>query len=535
MWNMGKGRNRRPHRGSSHQQHQRQPSIEELMAAAAEQMYREEACKRSRPLRFAKGARVECRMRDGWTIATVLEHHPAFGFVYLCEIEGTSTITRVPRDIASLIRRARLIALIRRDIARLIAEVLRILYPTQAEYEARHGGATSDDAGNGTGAGTGTGNGAGNGAGTDGAGNDDAVPEEPSPADPFETLGLTAGGEGVDASAVSSAYKKLAMKWHPDKNGGSEESHIMMQRLNSAKASCLDALRPPGEHDEDAAGQADEAPDHGSAAEGEDEAARMEREFREFHRRRAAERKRVRKEVERSRAAARNRQQQQQHSAQHGGKKKKAPKTKVADENPMSCCHHPIACAIRLKAFDALGELLSFEFSPLGTLDAFGHNALHYAAHAADLRCCNLVVQRCGPHWWRACLATNTDGKRPHELIPAVATMSELPASGAADASTASEDTATSEDRALRTRLLELFETALAHEKKVQAAADARAAAARRRLDPRAALKATALPAAAFIAAFVASTYVPGVKWLLSTMLALAAAFIVGKWSPVVR
>ena len=94
----------------------------------------------------------------------------------------------------------------------------------------------------------------------------------------------------------------------------------------------------------------------------------MEREFREFHKRRAAESKRVRKEVERSRAAARNRQQQQ-HSAQHGGKKKRAPKTKVADENPTSCCHHPIACAIRLKAFDALGELLSFEFSPLGTLD----------------------------------------------------------------------------------------------------------------------------------------------------------------------
>ncbi|EOD41303.1 hypothetical protein EMIHUDRAFT_199605, partial [Emiliania huxleyi CCMP1516] len=85
----------------------------------------------------------------------------------------------------------------------------------------------------------------------------------------------------------------------------------------------------------------------------------MEREFREFHKRRAAESKRVRKEESATAAAL----------GAAGGKKKRAPKTKVADENPTSCCHHPIACAIRLKAFDALGELLSFEFSPLGTLD----------------------------------------------------------------------------------------------------------------------------------------------------------------------
>ena len=30
------------------------------------------------------------------------------------------------------------------------------------------------------------------------------------------------------------AYKKLAMKWHPDKNGGSQDSINMTQKLNEA-------------------------------------------------------------------------------------------------------------------------------------------------------------------------------------------------------------------------------------------------------------------------------------------------------------
>jgi curved DNA-binding protein CbpA len=29
-------------------------------------------------------------------------------------------------------------------------------------------------------------------------------------------LDLAATGEGVDAAAVGAAYKKLALKWHPD-------------------------------------------------------------------------------------------------------------------------------------------------------------------------------------------------------------------------------------------------------------------------------------------------------------------------------
>ena len=119
--------------------------------------------------------------------------------------------------------------------------------------------------------------------------------KKPAPEDPFVTLGLAPKGEGVDLAAVNKAYRALALKWHPDKNGQSEESLAMMQTLNAAKAACLQHLSPaereePLERDED-----EEDP---SDADAKDEAA-----YQEYQRQREAEMRKVQRERARAQRA----------------------------------------------------------------------------------------------------------------------------------------------------------------------------------------------------------------------------------------
>mmetsp|Transcript_28534 Transcript_28534/g.93239 ORF Transcript_28534/g.93239 Transcript_28534/m.93239 type:complete len:210 (+) Transcript_28534:30-659(+) len=47
-------------------------------------------------------------------------------------------------------------------------------------------------------------------------------------ADAFAELGLE---PGADATAIKRAYKKAALKWHPDKNAGSEEATAKFRRI----------------------------------------------------------------------------------------------------------------------------------------------------------------------------------------------------------------------------------------------------------------------------------------------------------------
>jgi hypothetical protein len=122
--------------------------------------------------------------------------------------------------------------------------ILAELFPKKAQYEQRRGR---------SGAGA---NGDGNGDGEEedddderfknagfGGGKKRDVPEDAPAvsADPFEALGLAK--EGATAEEVAKAYKKMAIKWHPDKNGQSAESVAMMQTINAARAKCLSALK----------------------------------------------------------------------------------------------------------------------------------------------------------------------------------------------------------------------------------------------------------------------------------------------------
>ena len=49
----------------------------------------------------------------------------------------------------------------------------------------------------------------------------------------YSLLGVS---KDAELQEIKSAYKKLALKWHPDKNGGSEESTIMFQKISEAYA-----------------------------------------------------------------------------------------------------------------------------------------------------------------------------------------------------------------------------------------------------------------------------------------------------------
>lgn len=54
----------------------------------------------------------------------------------------------------------------------------------------------------------------------------------------YDILGV---GKGASESEIKSAYKKLAVKWHPDKNSGSNESEEMFKKISEAYSVLSDA------------------------------------------------------------------------------------------------------------------------------------------------------------------------------------------------------------------------------------------------------------------------------------------------------
>jgi len=189
------------------------------------------------------------------------------------------------------------------------------LFPTAQAYDRRRGrdpnARFGDDAGD---------EGAENVGGAGGSG-----PEKPAerhepdkPTDPFETLGLDKSTATADD--VAKAFKRMAIKWHPDKNlDREEEAKHMMQTINAARARCVRILEggvdpeerddadfdpaKPADGDDDAASASDDdvgGADHEAKARRRAERAhrRMYEEMqRDYERRRRQERQRVRAEA----------------------------------------------------------------------------------------------------------------------------------------------------------------------------------------------------------------------------------------------
>ena len=59
--------------------------------------------------------------------------------------------------------------------------------------------------------------------------------------DPYKVLGVNPGASDDE---IKKAYRKLAMKYHPDRNPGDEEAAKKMQQINAA----YDQLTNPGKH-----------------------------------------------------------------------------------------------------------------------------------------------------------------------------------------------------------------------------------------------------------------------------------------------
>ena len=56
----------------------------------------------------------------------------------------------------------------------------------------------------------------------------------------YEVLGLQVG---ATESEISKAFKSLSLKWHPDKNGGSQEAHDKFMTIKEAKLFLLDTKK----------------------------------------------------------------------------------------------------------------------------------------------------------------------------------------------------------------------------------------------------------------------------------------------------
>ena len=51
--------------------------------------------------------------------------------------------------------------------------------------------------------------------------------------DPYSTLGVS---PNASMDEIKAAYRKLALKYHPDRNGGSKEAEAKMKEINDAYA-----------------------------------------------------------------------------------------------------------------------------------------------------------------------------------------------------------------------------------------------------------------------------------------------------------
>lgn len=68
----------------------------------------------------------------------------------------------------------------------------------------------------------------------------DELTNDEEKTDWYGVLGI---GVGVDENAISKAFKKMSLRWHPDKNGGSQEAHDMFMRVKEAKLFLMDSKK----------------------------------------------------------------------------------------------------------------------------------------------------------------------------------------------------------------------------------------------------------------------------------------------------
>ena len=288
-------------------------------------------------------------------------------------------------------------------------------------------------------------------------GNRERADERPTPpapptsrsADPFRALGLER--EGATPDDVARAYRALAFRWHPDKNGQSDESHAAMQTINAARAACLFILRGAERYDSD---DPDDTGSNPAGDEDEDDdkvgAARRAQTRVEEAYTRALGRERARVRTERTHPGRRFRRQTAVHDAKTNANRGRGSVNRDRDSSagdsdcdahrdstgcsgsarrrPTLDCYldrmdtetSEVARAARASAGLVLLQLLLYRFPPLLEVDADGNTPLHYAARY-DPGLVDTVMTALGDEWARAATLANRHGHIPKDMLtPAV-------------------------------------------------------------------------------------------------------------------
>lgn len=68
----------------------------------------------------------------------------------------------------------------------------------------------------------------------------ESMDDPPTEIDPYKTLGLL---EAASADEIKTAYRKAALRWHPDKASDKEAAHIKFQEIAFAYAVLSDERR----------------------------------------------------------------------------------------------------------------------------------------------------------------------------------------------------------------------------------------------------------------------------------------------------
>ncbi|KAK3263389.1 hypothetical protein CYMTET_27801 [Cymbomonas tetramitiformis] len=291
--------------------------------------------------------------------------------------------------------------------------LLSRFFPTVKEKEHRQGRADSEPGD----------------SGHEGAGKQPEAPEAKQ--DPFEVLEIERGSGPEKVEEVKKAFKVLARKWHPDKNGGSEESMQKMQAVNWAYEMCMKELEP-GELDEDEMDMPETSSSKarkkkGSNQDPEDEED-LEAQFKEFKKKRRTEQKKFRDLKRKAMKKSNKKEQSDKHTEAHGlekpelteatsGSDGRAGEASSSSFTVFDDSAHDLAVAIRFNLFTVFTEILHFE-RRCGLIDDLGggNTPLHFCCHFGRREMAENLISSASDNWWRVVSVLNSEGKTPLEV-----------------------------------------------------------------------------------------------------------------------
>jgi hypothetical protein len=227
--------------------------------------------------------------------------------------------------------------------------------------------------------------------------------------------------ERQQQAEVKKTYRKLALKWHPDKNGGSEESVIQMSKINLAYELVLKDLEKG--KGGDAQGNKpvwDEEPS-------DEEDDHIQRDFKKYFeqlRKRQAQEANFHKQFKaQQETAAQKAKEEESYRSPHQQKAYKRKMEKLKDPTdahflPLEDCMHRLAVCLRgnLPLVFRHQLLLSRSNFSLPLPQAAGNTVLHFAAYYGRVDEVQFIISCLGGSWFKLVLRKNEAGRTPLDV-----------------------------------------------------------------------------------------------------------------------